>query len=64
MMLSVFYSTTVIPGRSCRDADDLVYALYIALILLNVIVLAFLTVSTGALLRIIRIPTRFLGMLI
>ena len=39
-------------------------ALYIALILLNVIVLVFLLFSTNLLLQVIRIPTRFLGMTI
>ena len=39
-------------------------ALYIALLLLNVIVLVFLMFSTNGILKVIQIPTRFLGMLI
>ena len=65
MMLSVFYVHNVIPGPQLfQNNIDLVYALYIALILLNVIVIAFLMVSTNALTRVIRVPTRFLGVLI
>ncbi len=65
MMLSVFYVHNVIPGPQLfQNQLDFVYALYLALIVLNVIVLGFLMVSTGWLTRIIRIPTRFLGVLI
>ncbi len=65
MMLSVFYVHNVIPGPQLfQNQLDFVYALYLALILLNVIVLAFLMVSTGPLIRIIQVPTRFLGMII
>jgi len=62
MMLSVFYVHNVIPGPQLfANQLDFVMALYTALILLNVIVLGFLLVSTNLLLRIIQIPTRFLG---
>ncbi|MEM7188507.1 MAG: tripartite tricarboxylate transporter permease [Pseudomonadota bacterium] len=65
MMLSVFYVHNVIPGPQLfQNNIDLVYALYIALILLNVIVICFLMLSTNALTRVIRIPTRFLGVMI
>lgn len=65
MMLSVFYIHNVIPGPALfQNNIDLVYALYLALILLNVIVLCFLLVSTNLLTRIIQVPTRFLGVLI
>jgi putative tricarboxylic transport membrane protein len=65
MMLSVFYVHNVIPGPQLfQNNIDLVYALYIALILLNVVVIAFLMVSTNALTRVIQVPTRFLGVLI
>ncbi|MDU8925765.1 tripartite tricarboxylate transporter permease [Alisedimentitalea sp. MJ-SS2] len=65
MMLSVFYIHNVIPGPALfQNNIDLVYALYIALILLNVIVFAFLLVSTNVLTKVIQIPTRFLGVLI
>ncbi|WP_319824398.1 tripartite tricarboxylate transporter permease [Thalassovita sp.] len=65
MMLSVFYVHNVIPGPQLfQNNIDLVYALYIALILLNVLVICFLMLSTNLLTRIIRIPTRFLGVMI
>ena len=65
MMLSVFYVHNVIPGPALfQNQIDLVYALYLALIILNVLVLVFLLFSTNLLTRIIRIPTRFLGVMI
>lgn len=65
MMLSVFYVHNVIPGPQLfQNNIDLVYALYMSLIILNVIVVVFLLFSTNLLTRIIRIPTRFLGVLI
>ncbi len=65
MMLSVFYVHNVIPGPQLFESQmDFVMALYMALILLNVIVLVFLLFSTNLLLKIIQIPTRFLGIMI
>ncbi|NOC46806.1 tripartite tricarboxylate transporter permease [Ruegeria sp. HKCCD7559] len=65
MMLSVFYVHNVIPGPQLfADQMDFVMALYMSLILLNVIVLVFLLFSTNLLLKIIQIPTRFLGIMI
>lgn len=65
MMLSVFYVHNVIPGPQLfQNQLDFVYALYVAMILLNVIVIVFLIFSTNLLTRIIQIPTRFLGMII
>ena len=65
MMLSVFYVHNVIPGPQLfQNNIDLVYGLYLALILLNVIVMVFLLFSTNMLTKIIRVPTRFLGVLI
>ncbi|NSY40633.1 tripartite tricarboxylate transporter permease [Leisingera sp. ANG59] len=65
MMLSVFYVHNVIPGPQLfQNEMDFVLALYIALLLLNLIVLAFLIFSTNVLIKTIRIPTRFLGALI
>ncbi|NKI57644.1 tripartite tricarboxylate transporter permease [Labrenzia sp. PO1] len=65
MMLSVFYVHNVIPGPQLFQGQlDFVVALYLALILLNIIVLVFLLSSTGLLLKIIQIPTRFLGVMI
>ena len=65
MMLSVFYVHNVIPGPQLfQNNIDLVYGLYFALIALNIIVLVFLLFSTNLLTKIIRIPTRFLGVMI
>lgn len=65
MMLSVFYVHNVVPGPQLFQNNlDFVYALYIAMILLNVIVLIFLISSTNALVKVITIPTRFLGVII
>lgn len=65
MMLSVFYVHNVIPGPNLFQNElDFVYALYIAMILLNIIVMIFLVFSTNLLTKIIQIPTRFLGMVI
>jgi putative tricarboxylic transport membrane protein len=65
MMLSVFYIHNVIPGPQLfQNQLDFVYALYIAMLLLNVIVLIFLLSSTKILIKVIEIPTRFLGIII
>lgn len=65
MMLSVFYVHNVIPGPALfQNKLDFVYALYIAMIALNVIVVVFMLFSSNFLIRIIRIPTRFLGIMI
>lgn len=65
MMLSVFYVHNVVPGPQLFSGQlDFVVALYIALLILNVLVLVFLLFSTNLLLKIIQIPTRFLGIVI
>ncbi|WP_071672685.1 tripartite tricarboxylate transporter permease [Nioella nitratireducens] len=65
MMLSVFYVHNVVPGPGLfQDHMDFVVALYIVMLLLNVIVLVFLMFSTNWLTKIIQIPTRFLGVII
>ncbi|WP_460274272.1 tripartite tricarboxylate transporter permease [Celeribacter sp. ULVN23_4] len=65
MMLSVFYVHNVVPGPALfRGHMDFIYALYIALLALNVIVILFMLISSNWLIRLIRIPTRFLGMMI
>lgn len=65
MMLTVFYVHNVIPGPQLfQNNIDLVYGLYFALIALNVIVMVFLLFSTNLLTKIIRVPTRFLGVMI
>ncbi|MEM7059091.1 MAG: tripartite tricarboxylate transporter permease [Pseudomonadota bacterium] len=62
MMLSVFYVHNVVPGPGLfQNQMDFVVALYIALLVLNVLVVLFLLGSTNILLRVIQIPTRFLG---
>lgn len=65
MMLSVFYVHGVIPGPNLFENQmDFVMALYLALLILNILVLVFLMFATNGLLQIIRIPTRFLGVVI
>ena len=65
MMLSVFYVHNVVPGPGLfQNQMDFVVALYLALLILNVIVVGFLLVSTGWLVHLTRIPNRFLGMCI
>jgi putative tricarboxylic transport membrane protein len=65
MMLSVFYVHNVIPGPQLFQNDmDFVIALFLAMLLLNVIVLVFLMFSTNWLTKIIQIPTRMLGVFI
>ncbi len=65
MMLSVFYVHNVIPGPQLFENQmDFVMAIYLSLILLNVIVLVFLLSSTNLLLKVVQIPTRFIGIMI
>ncbi len=65
MMLSVFYVHNVVPGPGLFQNDmDFVVALYIALLILNVLVLAFLLLATRSLVQVVRIPNRFLGVCI
>lgn len=65
MMLSVFYVHNVIPGPQLfQNKMDFVFALYLALIIINVIVFVFLLFSTNLLIKAIQIPTRLLGVMI
>lgn len=65
MMLSVFYVHNVVPGPGLFLYQmDFVVALYVALLILNVLVVLFLLVSTGWLVKLTRIPNRFLGVCI
>lgn len=65
MMLSVFHVHNVVPGPQLfQHRMDFVYALYLAMLLLNIMVVIFLLVSTNLLTWVIRIPTRFLGLII
>ncbi|MEM8948011.1 MAG: tripartite tricarboxylate transporter permease [Pseudomonadota bacterium] len=63
MMLSVFYVHNVVPGPGLfQNQMDFIIALYLALLLLNILVVGFLLISTKQLLKVIQIPTRFLGL--
>ncbi|MCB1355008.1 MAG: tripartite tricarboxylate transporter permease [Maritimibacter sp.] len=65
MMLSVFYVHNVTPGPQLFQNDmDFVVALYLALLILNVLVVAFLLVATNQLVKVVKIPNRFLGVAI
>lgn len=65
MMLAVFYVHNVIPGPQLfQNQMDFVLALYIALLILNVLCVVFLMFSTNLLMQVMRIPSRFLGMMI
>ncbi|MEQ9694588.1 tripartite tricarboxylate transporter permease [Shimia sp. SDUM112013] len=65
MMLSVFYVHNVVPGPQLfQNQMDFVVALYLALLLLNVLVLVFLLFATGHLIKVVKIPNRFLGVCI
>ncbi len=62
MMLSVFYVHNVVPGPQLfQNHMDFVVALYIALLILNVMVLVFLLFATNQIIKLIKIPNRFLG---
>lgn len=65
MMLAVFYVHNVIPGPQLFTQHmDFIYALYLCLFLLNVIVVAFLFFATRTLMKVMLIPNRFLGIMI
>lgn len=65
MMLSVFYVHNVVPGPGLfQNQMDFVVALYLALLILNVLVLIFLLFATKSLVQVVRIPNRFLGVCI
>lgn len=62
MMLAVFYVHAVVPGPGLfQNHMDFVVALYLALGLLNILVLGFLLASSNLMLKVIEVPTRFLG---
>lgn len=65
MMLAVFYVHNVVPGpRLFAEQMDFIYALYISLFLLNLMVVVFLFFATRTLMKVMLIPNRFLGMMI
>jgi len=62
MMLSVFYVHNVVPGPQLfQNHMDFVVALYLSLLILNVMVLVFLLFATNQLIKVVKIPNRFLG---
>ncbi|MFZ2103148.1 MAG: tripartite tricarboxylate transporter permease [Oricola sp.] len=62
MMLSVFYVHNVVPGPALfQQHMDFIVALYMALLILNVLVVIFLLVATRPLINVVKIPNRFLG---
>lgn len=65
MMLSVFYVHNVVPGPQLFQNDmPFVVALYMALLILNVMVLIFLLFATNGLIKVVKIPNRFLGVVV
>ncbi|MQQ07814.1 hypothetical protein GFB49_05065 [Epibacterium sp. SM1979] len=65
MMLAVFYVHNVVPGPQLFSGSmDFIIALYLCLLILNVIVVAFLYFATDTLMKVMLIPNRFLGMMI
>ncbi len=65
MMLSVFYVHNVVPGPGLfQNQMDFVVALYLALLILNVLVMVFLLFATNSLIKVVKIPNRFLGVCI
>ncbi len=62
MMLSVFRVHNLVPGpKLFQTQQDLVVSLYLCLFITNLLILAFLLVSTPLLIRVIHVPERFLG---
>ncbi len=62
MMLSVFYVHNIVPGAQLFTTQpEFVVAIYLSLLILNVLVLGVLVVATRGIVQIIRIPNRFLG---
>lgn len=65
MMLTVFHVHNVIPGPQLfQDKPDFVVALYISLLMLNILVIVFLGLAGKTLLKIVQVPTRFIGVLV
>ena len=63
MMLSVFYVHSIVPGPNLFvQHAEFVYGLYASLLVVNILIMIFLTLATRQLLRIIQIPQRFLGL--
>ncbi len=62
MMLSVFHVHGVIPGPKLFETQPhFLQSLFAVLLAVNVLVLAFLKLSTGWLVQVVRVPSRYLG---
>ena len=65
MMLSVFYVHNIVPGPALfQTQPDFLVSLYVCLFIVNVLILAFLLMTTRTILKVINIPGRFLGVCI
>jgi len=65
MMLSVFYVHNIIPGPALFSTrPEFLVSLYTCLFVVNIVIVIFLLFSTRLITKIIRIPTKFLGMCI
>ena len=62
MMLSVFHVHGVIPGPKLFETQPhFLQSLFVVLLAVNVLVLTFLKLSTGWLVQVVRVPSRYLG---
>jgi len=62
MMLSVFYVHNIIPGPALfQTKPDFLISLYACLFIVNILILAFLLTTTKIIVKVIDIPSRFLG---
>ncbi len=62
MMMVVFFDAGIKPGPDVFENNpDFLFSLFIALLIINVIVLATLLVSTRFIAKLVHIPNRFLG---
>ncbi|MHC8509040.1 MAG: tripartite tricarboxylate transporter permease [Rhodospirillales bacterium] len=65
MMLSVFYVHGVIPGPKLFETQPyFLYGLFTVLLAVNVVVVLFLLVSNRALIQVVRVPERIVGIFI
>lgn len=65
MMLAVFHVHGVIPGPKLFETQPyFLSSLFLALLAINVLAFGFLVLSTRALVQVIRVPSRFLGVVV
>lgn len=65
MMLSVFYVHNVVPGPALfQNQPDFILALFLCLLILNILVVLFLIVATRSIVKLVNVPNRFLGVVI